>query len=208
MAKLRFELTGQRFHHMLVLEHAGGGRWRCRCDCGREKVVGGASLRDGTTRSCRCGLARRSSGRNRLGRVTPEGKAYDSMMGRCHNPRNKDYARYGGRGIVVCERWRASFSSFLEDMGPRPAGASIERVNNDVGYEPGNCVWADAVAQCNNRSSNHFLELGGRRMTIAQWSRELGIHSRTIAGRLARGLSNEEALTRPVDRGQSSRNAA
>ena len=173
------DLTGQRFGRLLVegpeghRRAAGGQRqllWACRCDCGRAVTAKGASLRAGNTRSCGClsdearvarvpAAAAASAARHREARggdpitrnAHPLYGVWVSMIQRCTNPKNKNFADYGGRGIAVCARWRASFAAFLEDMGPRPEGMTLERVDNDQGYEPGNVRWATRAEQTANR---------------------------------------------------------
>jgi hypothetical protein len=117
-----------------------------------------------------------------------EFKAWDSMQQRCHNPRNKDYHRYGARGIQVCRRWRKAFLEFYNDMGPSPSPQhSIDRVNPNRGYYKKNCRWATPVEQQNNIRSNRRITYRGRTQTVAQWGRELGFKSRqALAWRLDR----------------------
>jgi hypothetical protein len=108
-----------------------------------------------------------------------------SMKARCLNPVRESYANYGARGITVCEAWATSFEAFLADMGPRPGpGMSIDRIDNDRGYEPGNCRWATATEQAENRRSTKFIEFDGRRLSQAAWARELGITSQSLSARL------------------------
>lgn len=123
---------------------------------------------------------------------------WKSMRQRCENLRAKDYANYGGRGIRVCERWN-SFDVFADDMGPRPDGYSIERLNNDGDYEPGNCRWASRVEQNNNRRNNHIVDLHGERMTITQAIRVTGstVTSSTVSARLRSGWDLSRALSLP-----------
>jgi len=116
------------------------------------------------------------------------------MLGRCHNPTDNSWARYGGRGIVVCERWRESFLNFAEDMGERPPSHSIDRIDNNGNYEPKNCRWATKKEQCNNTRSNRVLVLDGKAKTMTQWAEELGLSRETIRGRLRRGATVERAL--------------
>jgi hypothetical protein len=114
-------------------------------------------------------------------------------MTRCRNPHSQDYERYGGRGIVICERWN-KFENFLADMGPRPSGHSIDRVNNDGNYEPGNCRWATNTQQIRNQSTNRIVTLHGRSQSVAAWAEECDIKADTVRHRLDRGLSAEQAL--------------
>jgi hypothetical protein len=130
---------------------------------------------------------------------TPEFICWEHMRHRCYNPKTKCYHNYGGRGIKVCDRWLHSFSNFVEDMGMRPSGRhTLERIDNDGNYEPSNCKWATYVEQINNRRTNRFLEFDGKRLTMAQWARELGIKKETLAGRIRRGGSIDAALKSPV----------
>jgi hypothetical protein len=125
------------------------------------------------------------------------------MRARCLNPNCEKYANYGGRGIKVCERWMRSFEAFYEDMGPRPSPKhSIDRIDNDGDYEPGNCRWAtDDVQRWNKRSSRPLLEYDGRRMTVYEWAEVTGIHFGTIVTRVNRGWSMRDALTIPAGNG-------
>jgi hypothetical protein len=116
------------------------------------------------------------------------------MIQRCTNPNNPRYARYGGRGIAVCERWR-SFESFLQDMGPRPEGKTLDRVNVDGDYEPGNCRWATPAEQNRNMKRNRVLEWNGRSLCVCDWAKQLGISPITLRSRLRLGWTVEQALT-------------
>jgi hypothetical protein len=135
-------------------------RYVCRCDCGTLKAVRASYLRDHRTKSCGCGKSDFTSAANSIHGFTPqrsewpfksEYRSWCAMKARCLNPKNKRYRRYGGRGITVCERWLHSFPNFIEDMGPRPPGLTLERKDNDGNYEPSNRKWATHVEQANNR---------------------------------------------------------
>lgn len=131
--------------------------------------------------------------------TTSEHCIWRSMKNRCHSPGDKGYRLYGGRGIQVCERWRNSFSAFYADMGPRPtAKHSIDRINNERNYEPGNCRWATREEQGNNTRVNVRLLFQGESLTVPQWARRLGINEDTITWRLRRGWTVEKALTTPL----------
>lgn len=109
---------------------------------------------------------------------------------RCYNPHSGAYKNYGGRGIKVCDRWTApvvGFENFYSDMGPRPAGCSIDRVDNNKGYSPGNCRWAKRKEQNNNRRSCVMVDIGGEEKTLAQWSEEYGLNYWTVHARYRRG---------------------
>jgi hypothetical protein len=138
--------------------------------------------------------------RKHFGYKRPEYTVWQNMRRRCYDPGYTEYQRYAGRGIEVCERWRASFEAFFADMGPRPGrGFSLERRNNSGHYEPGNCYWATAQEQANNRRNNTLVALGNRTQTLAQWCREIGIKHHTVMTRMGkRGWSVERALLTPV----------
>jgi hypothetical protein len=116
------------------------------------------------------------------------------MIQRCSNPKQIQYPNYGGRGITVCGRWM-DFRNFLEDMGERPQGRSIERTDNNGNYEPGNCRWATTEEQACNKRTTHYLELHGVRQSISRWAKFLGISVKSLHKRLLLGWSDEEALT-------------
>lgn len=135
--------------------------WECACDCGARKVIAGGHLRGRKTVSCGCINPAATAASNRL-RKTRHGHApqsgcsrtyyaYQSMKQRCYNAAKAPYPYYGGRGIEVCARWLESFDNFLADMGEAPTGRSLDRINNDGDYEPGNCRWATPYQQTHNR---------------------------------------------------------
>jgi len=120
------------------------------------------------------------------------------MVTRCTNPNYPRFADYGGRGITVCDRW-LRFEGFLEDMGERPKGTTINRKHNNLGYCPENCEWATVKEQANNQRSNRLLTHNGRTQTMAQWAEELGMSYDTLRGRLDKlNWSLEKALATPV----------
>lgn len=125
--------------------------------------------------------------------------ALGTTIQRCHNPNNHQYHLYGGRGIKVCKRWRDSFENFLEDMGVRPEGLTLERENNDKGYSKSNCVWASRQQQSNNTRLAKLVLWRGRKLSMSAWERELGMKPGTLKARLGvLGYTIEQAFTKPV----------
>lgn len=172
----------------------------CRCECGTEKPVYWGNLSQGYSTNCGCrGMRLFTSARRKHGMTdSVEYQTWGNMKDRCGNPSNKSYQDYGARGITVCDKWINDFAAFFADMGPRPSPQhTIERVNNDKGYSPDNCVWATKQVQKNNTRRNRRLTFNGETLTITEWSRRLGGHHRTVAWRLKRGWSLERALTEP-----------
>lgn len=150
-------LANLKYGRLLVLEKDDSGKstrmWKCLCDCGVEKTVRADHLKNGRTASCGCILKEKNSGR-----LTTHGKSgakiysiWRNMINRCYFKEGAEYQRYGGRGINVCQAWRDSFSEFLACMGEPSPGMSIDRINNDGNYEPGNCKWSTPKEQANNR---------------------------------------------------------
>lgn len=121
--------------------------------------------------------------------------AWTNLVARCTNPNRPDYRYYGGRGITVCERWLNSFAAFVEDMGIRPDGRSIDRIDNARGYEPGNCRWATKDEQMQNTRATRRIEFNGRVMGLNAWAKVVGIDKESLRTRLKRGWSIERALT-------------
>lgn len=130
-------------------------QWLCLCECGHKKIVPASRLRNGTTRSCGSGCLPRNyyKGTHRLSGSSTY-VSWQRLRQRCTDPNYPDWPRYGGRGIKVCDRWLDSFENFLADMGERPKGLSIDRIDNDGNYEPGNCKWSTASEQAKNRRSS------------------------------------------------------
>ncbi|MVO84153.1 hypothetical protein GPA10_05050 [Streptomyces sp. p1417] len=192
----RDDLTGRTFGSWAVLEfsHRAANRaalWSCRCACGAEKAVRGTDLTRG--RSTRCPdcvkVATGAHGRKLY-------KVWHNIRQRCENPEHRDWSRYGGRGIRVCERWQ-QFVNFHADMAPAyRAGLTVERTDNDGPYSPDNCRWATRTEQSRNRRNSQFATLYGRTAPVAEWAELLGLEAGVIRDRLNKlGWPVERALT-------------
>lgn len=139
--------------------------WNCRCDCGTEKAVALSALMSGDTQSCGCYRNERTRAVKVTHGETPSGKprareyrAWRAAKNRCYNSRDKRYAEWGGRGIRMCDEWRNDYTAFVRDMGRCPPGRSLDRINNDGHYEPGNCRWATPLQQTHNRRPYRTLK--------------------------------------------------
>ena len=133
--------------------------------------------------------------------ASPESAEYSmwcAIKARCFNPKNKAFRYYGGRGITMCEEWRNDFPAFLAYVGRRPNGMTLDRIDNNRNYEPGNVRWAALMDQLSNRSNTHLIEYNGEKMMVSQWAKKLGMNHRTLKARIQRGWSIESAFTRPV----------
>lgn len=127
------------------------------------------------------------------GKLSPTYQSWSAMKQRCLNPNSADYFRYGGRGIQICDSWR-EFEAFLRDMGERPEGATLDRVDVNGNYEPGNCRWATCKQQGRNRRDNRLLAYNGKTQTLTEWAEEIGISRTSLTSRLSQGWSLERCL--------------
>ena len=202
------DLTGQRFGRLLALSpiRQPGKRTKflCQCDCGEQSIVMSTNLKRGVTKSCGCLQKERAAAAKTKHGHTRRSKGststYNSWLGmkaRCNNPGSPSYEDYGDKGIGYCKSWE-SFENFLEDMGERPDGKTLHRLNNDHGYDKANCVWADWATQGKYKSTTRWITIDGQTDTLTGWGRRMGVNYTTIQGRLNRGWNEKDAVFTPV----------
>ena len=188
---------------------SGRAFWRCECICRGAVSVASDKLKSGARTNCGCKTKQlREQIARRMGRAntqhglsmtkSPEYHAWRAMRSRCTNPKNREYCRYGGRGITVAQAWD-SFEAFYEDMGTRPSSKhSLDRRNNNLGYSKENCRWVIAKTQARNRSDNTILTFRGESRPVSEWAERIGIKYGTILARLKRRWSVERTLNEPI----------
>lgn len=199
------DLTGQMFGRLRVLSLSHSKHehvfWLCRCECGVEKCAVAAKLRTGKTVSCGCyaRTLRFIKGSLRPKRSHPRERGiWRALLSRCYNTSHANYASYGGRGIQVCDRWRESCEHFIEDMGHAPTvDHSLDRIDNNGNYEPGNCRWATRSEQARNKRNNRIFTFNGKTQCMEDWSNELGLAQGTLKRRVKEGWPIERILTTP-----------
>lgn len=175
--------------------------WYCRCSCAAKtiKVVFSSDLLANWTRSCGC-LIGFSYPINQPKPISPEYRAWRHMLDRCYNPNCKAYRRYGGRGISVCQRWRDSFANFLSDVGYRPIGLTLDRINNDGNYEPGNVEWRTRSEQSRNTHRRVEMTFNGVTLCMTEWAEIMGVRYLHLFTRRSVGWTDEQSLTIPKRR--------
>lgn len=219
--------TGHRYGRLTVTcKDATPRMWLCRCDCGAEKLITGSNLASGGVQSCGC-LARewsatmganpeyiaiRAEKATKHGHKRRSGKSVEyatwlGMKRRCYDTACKDYPRWGGRGIDVCDRWNDSFEAFLQDMGPRPPDkSSIDRLDGSQGYGPGNCRWATPLEQGETQRTNMRVSFDGRDFpSLRAACEELGLGYTTVWQRIKAGYSAADALAFGAERPPNTR---
>jgi len=196
--------TGERFGRLVVIRRffgtrRGEARWMCGCDCGMPKIVSGNHLRSGDTKSCGCLRRELTIKRNTTHgmRHSVEYRIYKHLMDRCYRKSDKRFKDYGGRGIAVCKKWH-KFENFYKDMGPRPEGLTIERIDNNRDYKPSNCRWATWYDQADNRRNNINITIGNETKNLARWCKIRNIPDSTVRNRIKSGMSPIDALMKGV----------
>ena len=181
-------IVGARFNKLTVIsriitKNTKEALWRCKCDCGAMCDVTGSSLRSGHTKSCGCLRGKKYA--VKVGAKCKEYRAFLNIKSRCCNPLDKGYKRYGGRGIQVCDRWINSYENFISDMGKAPSpNHSIERMDNNGNYEPGNCRWATNKEQANNRRTTIRITLNNTTKSLKQWCEIFNTNYITVRSRI------------------------
>lgn len=170
--------------------------WNCVCECGTKRAVKAGSLTSGKSLSCGCYHKERVTTHGDTG--LPTFKSWESMKQRCTNPKAPDYPRYGGRGITICDEWINSYDTFVKDMGQRPKGRSLDRIDVNGNYEPSNCRWATNRQQQNNKKNSPRLKHNGSIKTVGDWSKESGIPAKVILWRIAHDWDAGKAIYTPV----------
>lgn len=170
----RIDIIGSRVGCLTVISYAGGSKWNCRCDkCQTETPIFSRAIREQRNVQCpSCGI--HFNKRHGLCN-SPTWISWRAMINRCEHRSSPSYEDYGGRGICVCERWRHSFDNFLTDMGIRPAGKQLDRIDYNGDYEPSNCRWSTSMEQNQNRRDNKFVILNGDRLVCREAERRLGM---------------------------------
>lgn len=207
----KIDLTGRRFGRLVVLYECDERKnrqvvWHCRCDCGNEVDIRGSDLTSGRTTSCGCYQRERAAeanivhGMNRQGERHPVYRTWSHMLQRCENPSRKCYKDYGGRGITVCSEWH-DFIPFRDWALANGwgKGLTLDRIDNDGNYEPGNCRWTTRKEQARNRRSNRLITFNSKTQTLVEWAEEVGVKLNTLHDRIdTYHWPIERALTEPI----------
>lgn len=192
--RLIINLSGKQFGEWTVLRYIGNRYWLCQCDCGKLKLVRGSHLRDGQSKQCRrCAPTTHGNSGKRLYSI------WKGIIRRCDDSNHSSYHLYGGRGITICKEWKDDFDAFHSWAIQKGYAdkLTIDRIDNDKGYEPSNCRWLTQAEQCNNTRSNINIEIDGITYNLAQLSKKFSIKYSTIRGRYSKGLRGKELL-KPV----------
>jgi hypothetical protein len=195
------DLTGQRFGMLTVLQREGTKNghvtWLCECDCGNMSIVRGSDLHSGKAATCGC---RKKAGLHRTHELTGTRlyRIWRNVKTRCENESFKQYKDYGGRGIAICQEWKADFESFHKwaISNGYADNLTLDRIDVNGNYEPSNCRWVSMKEQSRNRTDNYCLTYNGETKILADWAEITGINRETIKSRIEAGKTVEEALTK------------
>lgn len=203
MAPKTIDLTGRIFGKLKVLRFVyredNESYWECLCECGKRNVVRKGNLVQGHSTSCGCyGRARAIEATKTHGMTNSRTyKSWDQMRQRCHNSKHHAFHNYGGRGIGICKEWD-DFLVFLRDMGERPEGRSLDRVDNLRGYSPDNCKWSTSKEQNSNTRRTRVITYNNESLSLSGWASRLGTKCATINARIRNGWKLEDAITQPI----------
>lgn len=203
----RENITGKKYGFLTAIKFIRRDKthyyWLFKCDCGKEKIMDKTHVKTGHSKSCGCKVAElcrkfhTKHGHTSNRKFSKEFSTWAGMLDRCFNKNNNHFKNYGGRGITVCNRWKSSFQNFFDDMGVKPYGKSLDRIDNNGNYELSNCRWATHREQQNNRTNNNILELYGQKDTMSNWCRKFGITTSLFDNRKRLNWSIEKIFTTP-----------
>jgi hypothetical protein len=211
---IKIDLTGQKFNRLTVIREAPKRKnytsmyWLCECECKKYIIVSAVDLKRGHTKSCGCyrsemvikkNISRKTHGQTTKGNISHEYRIWCGIKNRCYNSNHTYYKHYGGRGIKMYFEWINSFDCFYAYVGKSPTKKhTIDRINNDGNYEPGNVRWATMKEQANNRSNTRYFNYNGKLLTISQLSDISNISYTTLKYRLNKEWTLEKAMTEPI----------
>jgi hypothetical protein len=205
-------LTGQKFNKLTVIDRTANrvkpsgkqvAMWLCQCDCGKYVTVASGDLKSGHTKSCGCIMKNNKNGVTHGMCHSRAYRSWRNMRDRCFNPKYKSYKDYGGRGITVCEKWLA-FEGFWEDMYEGYAdNLTLDRIDNDKNYEPGNCRWITNAEQQANKRCNHLIEINGEIKPLATWAKITNIKESTLFNREKAGKRGLDLIKPPRHKSDS-----
>ena len=202
MGKIDLSIIGKKFNRLLVVEYVKLDKnnraiFKCQCDCGNIKNIIGSLVKSGKTKSCGCLHKEKVTTHGMY--KTSTYQVWVDMKDRCYNYNNCSYNDYGGRGIFVCDSWLNSFENFYNDMGDKPKGRSLNRVNNDGWYSPDNCKWSTPKEQNRNMRSNIWITYDNETKCLSDWADFFNINRSTFKRKFNKGWSIEKIIkTSPI----------